>query len=304
LELTSDGAVVLAGWSNTNAFPVEGILGPEDLWVVKLNLNGVVLWERFLGGTGDDQGYKIVESAAGNLITVGQFKSLNADSTMWQNDAWVVAMDSEGQPLWEERFGGNADDYAFAVGQDANGQIVVAGATQSTDGDVIGNHGSMDGWMFALGDDHELLWQRCVGGTGDEMIRSIVLDSLGALTVAGKSNSNDGDITGHHGAFGYYDVLAMKFATLDGIEEQQESFHLSVFPNPASDYLTVQLDLPRSGAVELEIFDVSGRMAMQLSLGRQQHLRKQLDIGALAKGVYQVVLRMDGKSVNRRFIKS
>jgi hypothetical protein len=92
--------------------------------------------------------------------------------------------------------------------------------------------------------------------------------------------------------------------TAIGIEETNEGWGFTAYPNPVTDFLTVQLDLPRTGAVELEILDVSGRMAMQLSLGRQQHLRTRLDIGGLAKGVYQVLLRMDGKSINRRFIKS
>jgi hypothetical protein len=302
MALTSDGAVVIAGWSNTNAFPDEGAFGPEDLWVVKLNLNGVVLWERFFGGPGDDQGWDIMETMAGELIVVGQHESPLADSTTWQNDAWVLALDPAGQLLWDEHFGGSAGDYAFAVGQYPNGDLVVAGLTQSSDGDVSGYHGSIDGWLFSLNEEHELLWQRSIGGTSDELVRGLVVDPTGSIVVAGRTYSNDGDISGNHGS---YDVLAMKFGGGPiGIEEPAEDWTFTAFPNPASDHLTVQLDLPRTGAVELEIFDVSGRMAMQLSLGRQQHLRKQLDIGALAKGVYQVVLRMDGKSVNRRFIKS
>jgi hypothetical protein len=302
MALTSDGAVVIAGWSNTNTFPDEGITGPDNLWVVKLNLNGVVLWERFFGGPGDDQGWDIMETMAGELIAVGQHKSPLADSTAWQYDAWVVALDPDGQLVWEKKFGGNANDMAFAVGQYANGNLVVAGLTQSSDGDVSGNHGSVDGWLFSTGDQNELLWQRCIGGTAEELVRALVVEPTGAVVVAGRTSSNDGDINGHHGSF---DMLIMKFRGGPiGIEEPFEDWTFSAYPNPATDYLTVQLDLLRTGAVELEILDVSGRMAMQLSLGRQHHLRKQLDIGGLAKGVYQVVLRMDGRSINRRFIKS
>lgn len=302
MELTSDGAVVLAGWSNTNTFPDEGIFGADELWVVKLDLDGIVQWEQFIGGDGDDQGYKVIESSTGELIVVGQHNSLNADGTAWQTDAWVVALDMEGQLVWEQQFGGDNHDNAFSIVQNSSGGFLVAGITLSTDGDVSGNHGNADGWLFSLDDEHQLLWQRCIGGSSDDLLRSLVADSNGAISVVGRTLSNDGDISGNHGNV---DVLVMKFhERSNGMEKPSEAFHFCIFPNPVSDYLTVELDLPFPSQTELEIIDISGRVILQVPLGRQQHLRKKLDIGNLAKGVYQLVLHLDGKPRNHRFIKS
>lgn len=89
-----------------------------------------------------------------------------------------------------------------------------------------------------------------------------------------------------------------------GIDETDASWAFNAFPNPAGNYLTIQVDLPRSGNLDLAIFDVSGRTVMQVSLGQLQHLRKELDISNLARGVYQLVLQVDGKTMNRRFLKS
>jgi hypothetical protein len=81
--------------------------------------------------------------------------------------------------------------------------FTIAGWTESNDGDVSGKHGSQDldvsrdAWIFAINatGSHEVLWQKCYGGTDDDEAKSIILSPDGtSLVVAGYSASNDGDL--------------------------------------------------------------------------------------------------------------
>jgi hypothetical protein len=66
-------------------------------------------------------------------------------------DVAVVSYDSNGNFQWEKDMGGSQKDYGNSVFQAANGNYLVAGVTNSNDGDVSGNHGGGDGWIVAFG---------------------------------------------------------------------------------------------------------------------------------------------------------
>ncbi len=46
-------------------------------------------------------------------------------------------------------------------------------------------------------------WQKSLGGTSDDEAYSIQQTTDGGFIIAGRSSSNDGDVTGHHGIIGY-----------------------------------------------------------------------------------------------------
>ena len=77
----------------------------------------------------------------------------------------------------------------------------MAGYTESNDGDVSGYHGGdYDAWVVKLNSSGDILWQKCLGGTIDDRAYSIQQTSDGGFIVAGFTVSNDGDVSGNHGA--------------------------------------------------------------------------------------------------------
>ncbi|MGB4230357.1 MAG: hypothetical protein WBJ63_07370 [Bacteroidales bacterium] len=114
-------------------------------------------------------------------------------------DYWVVKLDSSGTIQWQKCLGGTDNDEAKSIQQTSDGGYIVAGETWSNDGDVSGNHGIVDSWIVKLNSSGDIIWQKCFGGTDDDVAFSIQQTSDGGFIVAGGTWSNDGDMSGNHG---------------------------------------------------------------------------------------------------------
>jgi len=119
---------------------------------------------------------------------------------------------------WQKCLGGSGVDRAESIIQTADGGYAVAGNTDSTDGNVSGNHGSFDCWVVKLGSTSEMEWQKCLGGSGVDRAESIIQTADGGYAVAGDTDSNDGDVSGNHGI---YDFWVVKLSSTCEIEWQK-----------------------------------------------------------------------------------
>src|SRR5690606_25585465 len=86
------------------------------------------------------------------------------------------------------------------------GGYIVAGASKSSDGDVIFNRGGFDFWIMKLDEAGNFDGQTSHGGSGDDIAYSIQQTFDGGYILAGESNSTDWDVTGNHGGFDYWVV--------------------------------------------------------------------------------------------------
>lgn len=107
---------------------------------------------------------------------------------------------------WQKTFGGTNDDGSTVVKQTDDGGYILVGYTGSTNGDVIGNHGSNDYWIVKLNGTGLIQWQKCLGGTGADYAFDVEQTSDGGYVVLGVTSSNDGDVIGNHGASDYWVV--------------------------------------------------------------------------------------------------
>jgi hypothetical protein len=121
-------------------------------------------------------------------------------------DWWVTKVDAAGNLQWQKSLGGTQEDQAFAIKSTPDGNYIVAGITKSGDGDVTGYHGGMDAWIVKLNNTGNLVWQKCLGGTGGETARSIAMTSDGNYMIGASSSSNDGDVASAKGAEDFWFV--------------------------------------------------------------------------------------------------
>ena len=173
----------------------------NDAWVVKLDAAGTLVWQKCLGGTSDDFGRAVQQTADGGYMVAGL--TLSTDGDVAGNhggyDAWVVKLDAAGTLVWQKCLGGTGTDYANAVQQTADGGYIVAGQTHSTSGDVTGNHGEYDAWVVKLDAAGILVWQRCFGGRIPITPTRCSRLRTAAISWPGHTGSTDGDVTGNHG---------------------------------------------------------------------------------------------------------
>ena len=200
---TADGGYATAGWTSSNNGDVTGIhsIDTTDFWVVKMSSTGQIEWQKTLGGTRRDEAYSIIQTRDGGYAVAGYTASNNGDVSGYYGggDFWVVKLSSTGQLEWQKTLGGTSTDIAYSLVQTVDGGYAVAGQTLSNDGDVSGNHGGGDFWVMKLSSIGQLEWQKTLGGTGEDFACSLIQTAEGGYAVAGRTISNDGDVSGNHG---------------------------------------------------------------------------------------------------------
>ncbi len=181
----------------------------------------VIEWERSYGGTLNENAESISYTSDGHILVSGRSFSSNGDVGLnkGNSDFWIIKTDSLGNLLgsntWKTVLGGSDEDYALDHKETADGGVIVAGYTFSSDQDVVGFHGAIDTWVVKLSSTGTLEWQNAIGGSNSEIATSIEQTPDGGYIVGGYSNSTDGD---RSQSFGNVDYWVVKLNASGGIE--------------------------------------------------------------------------------------
>ncbi|MDF2435714.1 MAG: aminopeptidase [Bacteroidota bacterium] len=99
--------------------------------------------------------------------------------------------------------------------------------------------------------------------------------------------------------------ILSKNNTIIGIEERPGSFNnVSVYPNPASDKLSLMFDLKSKEDVRIDLFDISGRLALSKTFSMNTgKSTESLDLSGINSGVYQLQVLSDSFSHTQKLIK-
>jgi hypothetical protein len=78
------------------------------MWIVKLDFNGIIEWQKSFGGTKDDYGRQIINTSDGNYIFTAHTYSIDGDVIFnhGNSDAWVVKINPFGEIIWQKSLGG------------------------------------------------------------------------------------------------------------------------------------------------------------------------------------------------------
>jgi hypothetical protein len=251
---TTDHGFIFAGKTYSNDGDVNGLHGlPKDatgdIWVVRLDSNMNILWQRCYGGTKTEWCSRMISSTAGGYIIVGSTASADGDVTGYHqgiknsSDAWVLHVDSLGNIIWQNCLGGSSFDFASSVIQTEVGRYVIVGNTLSSDGDISGKYGdnnSNDVWVVGLSPSGTIDWQKCLGGTREDRGGSIVETSDKGYLIGGVTNSTDSNISGNHGL---YDIWLVKLSPfINSIEYSGgPSNFANPYPNPSIDIMRLEI---------------------------------------------------------------
>lgn len=208
--VTGDGGCIVAGYTSSTNGDVTGMQGYDDFWVVKLNTQGNIIWQKTLGGTDLDRAFSVIETSDGSIVVAGQTYSTNGNVFGLQggSDIWVVKLSPFGGSLiWQKCLGGNSYEDAWSIQQTADGGFIVAGGTNSTGGQVSGNQGGQDFWVVKLNSIGNIVWQKCLGGSNEDYARCVRVNQDGSFILLGTTYSNNGNVTGNNGSG---DIWAVK----------------------------------------------------------------------------------------------
>jgi predicted secreted protein len=166
----SDGGYAIAGQSSSFG------AGDMDLWVIRLNSNGDQVWAYTYGGTDHEESYgDIVQCSDAGFIVGAHTRSFGAGS----NDIWVLRIDSTGQHMWNQTYGGVNAEYCGGIIPCSGGGFAISGTTYSF------GLGVSDVWLIRIDDAGNHLWNHTYGGASSEYGSSVVecTDGGFALTV-------------------------------------------------------------------------------------------------------------------------
>jgi hypothetical protein len=187
--------VYVAGYSAaTWGSPVRAF-SDADAFAAKLDANGNLAWNTFLGGSEGDVGNSVAVDANGNVYVAG-----NSDAT-WGSpvrafsgyDAFAAKLTSSGALAWNTFLGGSDGDYGNSVAVDANGNVYVAGYSYATWGSPArAFSGFNDAFAAKLDFGGVLTWNTFLGGGGFDVGNSVAVDANENVYVAGNSNATWG----------------------------------------------------------------------------------------------------------------
>jgi len=174
VQQTSDGGYVITGTTCSFGDPLG------DVYLIKTDPNGNLLWQKTFGGSSDDYGSSVQQTSDDGYIIAGATGSFGDPI----GDVYLIKTDPNGNTLWQNTFGGSGAEYGYSVQQTSDGGYIIAGRTYSFGAKYI------DVYLIKTNSAGNLLWQKTFGGNSKDEGYSVQQTTDGGFIIAGMSYSN------------------------------------------------------------------------------------------------------------------
>ena len=218
-----DGYVV-TGYSRSNNVSDKTIdrktpaTATYDFWIIKLDLNGNEVWQKVLGGTGEDYVYKAILTRDGGVIVAGYVTGA-ADGDRTQpsrggSDYWIVKLNhATGAIVWDKTYGGANSDVLADIIETSDGGLLLGGGSESymsgdKSEDYLSNN-TKDFWLIKTDDTGKIEWDKTIGGTSVDEVAQMVETTDGGYLIAGRSSS-DSTAYKNSNSYGSFDYWVIK----------------------------------------------------------------------------------------------
>lgn len=226
---TSDGGYLAGGYSYSgiSGDKTQVSQGDMDVWIVKLNAAGQLLWERAYGGAGRDEMFAIQEMPDGSGYLLGCHSTSDAGGDKSENsrggqDFWILRITPNGALLWDITIGGDNYDQIHNLEWTSDDMILLSGGTLSTPGTgetgPAEAQGSIDFWIVKYNPySRQIVWDRRYGSEGVDFAYALWPCSDGRILIGGTCGSaistptpyDNGKDSPHYGGMSDYWLLEL-----------------------------------------------------------------------------------------------
>jgi len=331
-SITTDasGNVFVTGYTLSTNFPTQDPGGGAyfqgtnlgyDVFILKFNNLGVLLWATYYGGSNSEDANSITTDASGNVFVTGYTNSSTfpeqdpGGGAFFQGtygggsyDAFILKFNNSGVCQWATYYGGNANDDGYSITTDASENVFVTGYTRSTNfptQDPGGgaffqgtNAGSIDAFILTFDNAGVRQWATYYGGSDLDYGSSITTDASGNVFVTGRTVSTNFP-TQDPGGGAYFqgtnagieDAFILKFdVVINGIQTfAAEKANLHVYPSPSAGKFFIEY----TGQDHLfyEVKDILGKVIGSKTMTTEQ---ETLDLSGSPAGMYFIEFTLDG----------
>jgi hypothetical protein len=297
---TKDGGALLGAYSrsNTGGSKKSENYGEGDYWIIKLNKDGKIEWEKSFGGKGDDHLRTLALTSTGYLIG-GESRSERSGNKTVEieegTDLWLISLDERGEEIWQKSYNFKNRDVLMGM------SVLRASDDISSKGILLGGYTQAEGkiesddetfWMLYLDQNGNEQWRKHVKGDSrkrEERLSDIKLNRDGSIILAGTSAEQLGKEN--------WKIVKLGDKLIDKLIEKQD---IKIYPNPVSEYAYVEIGFDFKEA-DIVLYDMGGRQLQSL---KTKNKITKINTQTFVQGAYLVSVKTnDNKTASAKLIK-
>ncbi|MCJ7934084.1 MAG: T9SS type A sorting domain-containing protein [Chryseobacterium sp.] len=272
--------------------------GEGDYWIIKLDKNGKVEWEKNYGGKADDH-IRTLALIANGYIIGGESRSERSGNktvcTQEGTDLWLIALNERGDEQWQKSYNFKNRDILMGM------SVIHSADDKTSKGILLGGYTQAEGriekddetfWMLYLDGNGNEQWRKHVAGESrqkEERLSDLKLNRDGSIILAGTSAKE----------LGKENWKIVKLGDKQ-VNDLIAKYDIKIYPNPVSDYAYVEIGFDFKEA-DIMLYDMSGR---QLQNFKTKNRVTKVNTQALVQGAYLVTVKTNtNKTANSKIIK-
>ena len=272
--------------------------GEGDYWIIKLDIHGLVEWERNYGGDGDDVIRSIAVTPSGYVIggSSRSKRSGNKKAGLEEGaDIWLLSINENGDEIWQKSFNFKNRDILTAM------NIVTNATGKISKGILLGGYTQAEGriekddetfWLLYMDENGNEKWRKHVKGESKmkvERLSDLRFNKDGSIVLAGTSS----EVLGNE----HWKIVKIGDTQIEQLLERQ---NIKIYPNPVSDYAYVEIGFD-FGEADILLYDMGGRKIQEL---KTRNKITKIDTRNLIQGAYLIVVKTDTAEIaNSKIIK-
>lgn len=312
--LANDGGYILAGTTSSGAdgLKTEFLRGWDDFWLLKIDFEGNIVWQKSYGVTDSDQLRNIIRTKNNDGYIVTGDSNSNASYEKTNNskgslDFWVIKIDNFGSVTWDKTYGGGLDEFSPSICEGSNGEMLISGWSSSNiSGDKTENsRGLSDTWLVKINNSGTILWDKTYGGFDRDGTFGLDYVNADNSFIVGNysASSISGDKTVLNKREGDFWIIKLNGENLSIIKN---SFFDSttIYPNPTKNFLNIKFSHAVEQVSKIEISNMLGQiMNIDTIVDIPNSELIKLNLLNLEAGVYNLTLKTNEGNWQCKFVK-